>query len=89
LDRIASHQINMTTPDASINTTESRAVEVNVVAWVFTGIAIATVGLKLAARQIVNRVGWDQFFIFFSLACLSQYSRHSKDMDGSADERRV
>ncbi|KAL2840657.1 hypothetical protein BJY01DRAFT_249877 [Aspergillus pseudoustus] len=52
---------------AEVDLTESHAVEVNVVAWVFTGIAIATVALKLAARQIVNRVGWDDFFIFFSL----------------------
>jgi hypothetical protein len=55
-----------------------RAVEVNVVAWVFTGIAIATIGLKLAAGQIVNRVGWDDFSIFFSLVGLTQHSRHLK-----------
>ncbi|KAL3459298.1 hypothetical protein BJX64DRAFT_301489 [Aspergillus heterothallicus] len=59
----------MSTPNTpEVDLTESRAVEVNVVAWVFTGIAIATVALKLAARQLVNRIGWDDFFIFFSLS---------------------
>ncbi|KAL6228725.1 hypothetical protein BDW75DRAFT_226373 [Aspergillus navahoensis] len=53
-------------PDVELS--KSRAVEVNVVGWVFTGIAIATVGLKLTARQMVKRLGWDDFFIFFSLA---------------------
>jgi hypothetical protein len=54
-------------PDVELS--ESRAVEVNVVGWVFTGIAIATVGLKLTARQMVKRLGWDDFFIFFSTVC--------------------
>lgn len=50
---------------------KSRATEVIVVAWVFTGIAIASVAVKLFARvQIVKVVGWDDFFIFFSLVSM-------------------
>ncbi|OJJ64699.1 hypothetical protein ASPSYDRAFT_39450 [Aspergillus sydowii CBS 593.65] len=49
-----------------VDFSESRAVKVNVVGWVFTGIAIATVGLKVTARHMVRRLGWDDFFIFFS-----------------------
>ncbi|PGH18283.1 hypothetical protein AJ79_00622 [Helicocarpus griseus UAMH5409] len=44
-----------------------RTVEVTTIAWVFTGIAIAIVGLKLFARvQVLNKLGWDDF-IFFSM----------------------
>ncbi|KAI9375456.1 hypothetical protein BJX61DRAFT_549351 [Aspergillus egyptiacus] len=50
-----------------VDLTESRGAEINVVAWVFTGIAIGTVFLKLTARQLMRRLGWDDFFIFFSL----------------------
>lgn len=47
---------------------ENRAAQVVVVAWVFTGIAIATVFLKLFTRaRITMRLGWDDFFIFLSL----------------------
>ena len=61
---------------ASFNTDvdfdESRGVEINVIGWVFTGIAIATVGLKLFARgHIANKLGWDDFFIFFSMVGIS------------------
>ncbi|RAO64996.1 uncharacterized protein BHQ10_001008 [Talaromyces amestolkiae] len=57
---------------ASFNTdvdfNESRGVEINVIGWVFTGIAIATVGLKLFARgHMAKNLGWDDFFIFFSM----------------------
>jgi hypothetical protein len=52
----------------TVDPTESRQAEIVVVAWVFTGIAIATVALKLFARaHIVKVVGWDDFFIFLSL----------------------
>ncbi|KAH8673428.1 hypothetical protein BX600DRAFT_433057 [Xylariales sp. PMI_506] len=48
---------------------ESRSAEVIAVAWVFTGIAFAVVLLKLFARaHIVKKLGWDDFFIFFSMA---------------------
>lgn len=56
-----------------VDFSESRAVEVNVVGWVFTGIAIATVGLKVTARHMVRRLGWDDFFIFFSTVCPYSY----------------
>lgn len=52
----------------TVNLTEDRGREVNVVAWLFTGIAIAAVALKLFTRsQIVKVVGLDDFFIFLSL----------------------
>jgi hypothetical protein len=51
---------------------ESRGVEINVIGWVFTGIAIATVGLKLFTRgHMAKNLGWDDFFIFFSMVSLS------------------
>lgn len=43
------------------------AAEINAIGWVFTGIAIAAVSLKLFARLDSKRFGWDDFFIFFSL----------------------
>ncbi|KAL4921360.1 hypothetical protein BDW62DRAFT_219511 [Aspergillus aurantiobrunneus] len=58
----------MATLKTDVDFSESRAVEVNVVGWVFTGLAIGTVGLKVTARHMVRRLGWDDFFIFFSLA---------------------
>ncbi|KAL4949631.1 hypothetical protein BDW69DRAFT_173915, partial [Aspergillus filifer] len=57
----------MATLKTDVDFSESRAMEVNVVGWVFTGTAMATVALKVAARHIVRRLGWDDFFIFFSL----------------------
>lgn len=54
---------------------ESRGVEINVVGWVFTGIAILTVALKLFSRaRIVKVLGWDDFFIFLALVSID----HSK-----------
>jgi len=40
----------MATVTTDVDFSESRGTEVNVIAWVFTGIAIATVSLKLFAR---------------------------------------
>ncbi|KAL3429517.1 hypothetical protein BDV09DRAFT_190045 [Aspergillus tetrazonus] len=51
-----------------VDFSQSRQTEVHLVGWVFTGIAIATVGLKVTARHMLHRLGWDDFFIFFSLA---------------------
>ncbi|OJJ88711.1 uncharacterized protein ASPGLDRAFT_42285 [Aspergillus glaucus CBS 516.65] len=58
---------------ASLNTdvdfSESRAIQINVIGWVCTGIAIATTSLKIFTRiEIVKQPGWDDVFIFFSLA---------------------
>ncbi|RDW78947.1 uncharacterized protein DSM5745_05799 [Aspergillus mulundensis] len=58
----------MATITTDVDFTQNRQAEVHVVGWVFTGIAIATVGLKVTARHLVHRLGWDDFFIFFSLA---------------------
>ncbi|CAI7616447.1 unnamed protein product [Penicillium palitans] len=54
--------------DTNVDYSETRAAEINVIGWVFTGIAIAAVSLKLFARLDNKRFGWDDFFIFFSLA---------------------
>jgi len=48
---------------------DNRGAGVNVIAWVFTGIAIVTVFLKLFTRsRITKTLGWDDVFIFISLA---------------------
>ncbi|KAJ5370133.1 uncharacterized protein N7496_006225 [Penicillium cataractarum] len=57
--------------DTNVDYSETRAAEINAVGWVFTGIAIAAVFLKLFARMESKRAGWDDFFIFFSLVTLS------------------
>ncbi|RMJ28491.1 hypothetical protein PHISP_00618 [Aspergillus sp. HF37] len=55
--------------DTNVDFSETRAAELHAVGWVFTGIAIVTGVLKLFARfEVVKRIGWDDFFIFFSLA---------------------
>ncbi|KAL4978279.1 hypothetical protein BDW66DRAFT_130698 [Aspergillus desertorum] len=54
--------------NADVSLGQNRQAEVQVVGWVFTGVAVAAVGLKVTARHMVRRLGWDDFFIFFSLA---------------------
>ncbi|KAJ5611868.1 hypothetical protein N7528_008973 [Penicillium herquei] len=54
--------------DTNVDYSESRAAEVNTIGWVFTGIAIVTVSLKIFSRVDTKRAGWDDFFIFFSMA---------------------
>jgi hypothetical protein len=52
----------------NVDFSETRAAQLHAVGWVFTGIAIVAGVLKLFARmETVKRVGWDDFFIFFSL----------------------
>jgi len=47
---------------------ESRQVEIHLVAWICTAIALVVVALKLFARaRIVKIIGWDDFFIFLSM----------------------
>ncbi|RAH50718.1 uncharacterized protein BO95DRAFT_438481 [Aspergillus brunneoviolaceus CBS 621.78] len=54
--------------DTDVDFSQSRAGEINAVAWVFTGTAIAVVALKLFARgHVAKSLGWDDFFIFFSM----------------------
>ncbi|KAL4860768.1 hypothetical protein BDV12DRAFT_191507 [Aspergillus spectabilis] len=57
----------MATTQTNADLDENHAVNVHVVGCVFTGLAIATVWLKITARQMVKRLGWDDFFIIFSL----------------------
>lgn len=58
----------MATFATDVDFNDNRGPLINAIAWVFTGIAIATAFLKLFARaQIVKSLGWDDFFIFFSL----------------------
>ncbi|KAK8044324.1 hypothetical protein PG993_004348, partial [Apiospora rasikravindrae] len=53
--------------DVDLN--ENRQLEINLVAWICTGVAIAVVFFKLFVRARVTKViGWDDFFIFLSLA---------------------
>lgn len=66
----------MTTFDTNVDYSETRGPEVNIVAWVFTGLAIFAVFLRLYARvNVVKKVGWDDFFIVFSLVCHIQRER--------------
>ncbi|KAK6064544.1 integral membrane protein [Seiridium cupressi] len=55
--------------DSSVDLTESRPSEIITIASAFTGIATATVGLKIFARARidVHTVGWDDVFIFPSM----------------------
>ncbi|PLB54861.1 hypothetical protein P170DRAFT_323097, partial [Aspergillus steynii IBT 23096] len=53
--------------EADIDFSETREAEIHIIGWVFTGIAIATVSLKVVSRMGVKTAGWDDFFIFFSL----------------------
>jgi hypothetical protein len=62
-----SDQCKMSTIITDVNFNETKAKEINVCAWVFTGIAIGTVFLKLTTRAHVKKLGWDDFFIFLSL----------------------
>lgn len=58
----------MATLNTNVDFSESRAAEIHIIGWVFTGIAIVTVLLKLFSRvKVVKKAGWDDFFIFFSL----------------------
>jgi hypothetical protein len=70
----------MAIASTGVDLTESRGTEINAIGWVFTGIAIATVFLKLYVRaQVVKRgLGWDDFFIFFSLVSKSKAPGASK-----------
>jgi hypothetical protein len=69
----------MATVTTDVDFSESRGTEVNVIAWVFTSIAIATVFLKLFARaQTAKRLGWDDFFIFASLVRKAMHPAASK-----------
>jgi len=66
--RLTDHSSTMATITTDADLNESRGTEINVIAWVFTGIAISTVSLKLFSRaHVVKQLGWDDFFIFFSL----------------------
>lgn len=47
---------------------ENRQLEINLVAWICTGVAITVVAFKLFTRAHITKVvGWDDFFIFLSL----------------------
>lgn len=63
---------------------ESRSSDIIIVSCVTTGIAAATVALKIFARARINyhRIGWDDVFIVLSLVCsiaaafFASYSAH-------------
>ncbi|KAJ5161070.1 hypothetical protein N7492_006462 [Penicillium capsulatum] len=55
--------------NTNVDFNETRATGINVLGWAFTGVAIATVILKFFARiDKIKKLGWDDFFIFLSLA---------------------
>lgn len=57
----------MATFDTNVDYTESRAVQINVVTWVLTGLATIAVGLKLFNRLDKKLAGWDDLFISLSM----------------------
>ncbi|KAI1398504.1 hypothetical protein F4819DRAFT_468438 [Hypoxylon fuscum] len=72
---------------------ENRGPELLAIIWVFTILAIITVGLKLVTRaHMLHALGWDDFFIFFSailiVICTSIFTydvhlgmgRHASDL---------
>lgn len=47
---------------------DHRQKEILIVAWVTTGAAVVTVAIKIFTRlRIVRVIGWDDFFIVFSM----------------------
>lgn len=62
-----------TTQDIDLN--DSLQTEFHVVAWLFTGIAILTVGLRLHTRaRVTNKIGVADYIIFVSLVSRSLHS---------------
>ncbi|KAI1778659.1 hypothetical protein F4818DRAFT_306297 [Hypoxylon cercidicola] len=72
---------------------ENRGPELLAIIWVFTVLAVITVGLKLLTRaHMLHALGWDDFFIFFSailiIICTSIFTydvhlgmgRHASDL---------
>lgn len=57
----------MATFDTNVDYNESRAVQINVVTWVLTGLATIAVGLKLFNRLDKKLAGWDDLFISLSM----------------------
>ncbi|OGM44716.1 hypothetical protein ABOM_007358 [Aspergillus bombycis] len=57
----------MDTFNTDVDYSESRAAQINVVGWIFTGVAIVAVSLKVFSRMESKRAGWDDALIFFSL----------------------
>lgn len=52
----------------TVDMSADQGVLINTVAWLFTGIAIVAVSLKLFTRsQTVKILDWDDFFIFLSM----------------------
>lgn len=53
--------------DTNVNFDDSRQEMAHAVAWIFTGIAVIAVILKLFTRvDRFNKLGWDDFFLAFS-----------------------
>ena len=51
-----------------VQANDHRQKEVLIVAWVTTGAAFVTVAIKIFTRlRIVRVIGWDDFFIVFSM----------------------
>ena len=53
---------------AVVQANDDRQKEVLIVAWVTTGASLVTVAIKIFTRlRIVRVIGWDDFFIVFSM----------------------
>lgn len=58
------HEMAHQNPDL----TESRQSEILIVAWVTTSAALITVAIKIFTRlRVVKVIGWDDFFVVFSM----------------------
>lgn len=58
----------MATFDTDVDYDETRALQINLIGWIFTGVAIVSVTLKLFTRaEIVKKLDWDDLFILFSM----------------------
>ena len=74
--------------DENVDYSESRQAMAHAVAWVFTGIAVVAVILKLFTRvDRFHKLGWDDFFIVFSTVCAEEFSHCSKMDDGWLNRR--
>lgn len=77
--------------DENVDYSESRQAMAHAVAWVFTGIAVVAVILKLFTRvDRFHKLGWDDFFIVFSTVSIRAIKfSHCYKMDDAWLNRRI
>lgn len=64
------YSIDMSGLKTDVDFGESQVLQINLVGWIFTGIAFGAVCLKLFSRFDKKLAGWDDFFIFFSMVSM-------------------